>query len=304
MSNNFSADHDLHNLIIKEIRELHLADHAIYERIHTKIRMADKFGEISRINRVFVSSLAPNRQRNIPAQKQIYNLDKANIYTWLAYSLYDQVLDTADNRALPVANILLRSAITTYRATGVSEDLIHAIFREVDDANSLELILREKYQKNHMLPPDDFEPLMANKSIAHCLGQIWIMYQHDELNISNTLSGFYDYCAARQLCDDLYDWRDDYRQGHHTYVTAYLIKVADLSKPTTQSQDFKRLNTMYADNGLEYLCNQVISTARRSILAFDTILKQHSAYTQQYIVPLIVSAEQSIKSLKAQMTSV
>lgn len=304
MSNNFSADHDLHNLIIKEIRELHLADHAIYERIHTKIRKADKFGEISRINRVFVSSLAPNRQRNIPAQKQIYNLDKANIYTWLAYSLYDQVLDTADNRALPVANILLRSAITTYRATGVSEDLIHAIFREVDDANSLELILREKYQKNHTLPPDDFEPLMANKSIAHCLGQIWIIYQHDELNISNTLSGFYDYCAARQLCDDLYDWRDDYRQGHHTYVTAYLIKVADLSKPTTQSQDFKRLNTMYADNGLEYLCNQVISTARRSILAFDTILKQHSAYTQQYIVPLIVSAEQSIKSLKAQMTSV
>lgn len=303
MSNNFSADHGLHNLIIKEIQELRLADHAIYERIHTKIRKADKFGEISRINRVFVTSLSPNRQRNIPAQKQIYNLDKANIYTWLAYSLYDQILDTTDNQALPVANILLRSAISIYRTAGVSEDLIHTIFREVDDANSLELILRGKYLKNHILHPDDFEPIMANKSIAHCLGQIWIMYQHDKLNISNFLSGFYDYCAARQLCDDLYDWRDDYRQGHHTYVTAYLIKVANIHKPSAQSQDIKRLNAMFADNGLEYLCNQVISTARRSILTFDTILKQNSAYTQQYIVPLITSAEQSIKAWKAQVTS-
>ncbi len=77
-----------------------------------------------------------------------------------------------------------------------------------------------------------------------------------------------------------------------------------MSNVVSSDQGLKRLNTTFTGKGLEYLCNQVISTARRSILAFDPILKQNSAYTQQYIVPLIASAEQSIKAWKTQVTSV
>lgn len=274
---------------------LDLPDDTPYSMLHRKLRAADSRGEISTVNRTFATSLKQRGLSVDASSQQIHQLDKANIYTWLAYCLYDRVLDNNENEALSFANIFMRKAIELYSEVGVPPELIQRLFLEVDKANAVELSLRAIAHTNAPLDPSKFEPLLSAKSIAHCLGQIWTVTRLDIPETPNIIEAFYEYCAARQLCDDIYDWRDDFACGHHTFVTATLLQSTPAVYPNTKTSDsLMHLNKTFSATALETVCTHVVSLATSSIAKLSPIIENDSPYCAHFIQPLADSAHASI----------
>lgn len=285
-------DNSLHDIIEAEIFNLKIPNVDAVLKMHRKIRKADMKGEIGRINRIFHSSLKPEYNYRLKiSPMQLKLLDKANIYTWIAYSIYDEVFDENDIISIPSANALVRVAYSIYIQAGVPTTLINDMFSIVDNANHTELSLRSK--KQHA--PKDFEQLLFGKSIAHCLGQIWILSSLQIANKDVLSEGFRNYCSARQLSDDVFDWRDDIMRGHYTYATTVIVKSIPKNVPQFKNFDFTQLtNISFWLTGLEYLCGRIISYSDACIAELNNYLKPGSIYINRFILPLKNNAEESI----------
>ena len=62
--------------------------------LYTKIYKADIHGEISSINEHFYQSLLPELQARLNLSPAIIrSLDAANLFTWIAFTLYDEIAD-------------------------------------------------------------------------------------------------------------------------------------------------------------------------------------------------------------------
>ncbi|HEX6258883.1 MAG TPA: hypothetical protein VFZ48_05385 [Candidatus Saccharimonadales bacterium] len=213
-------------------------------RPHLRVAMssvvrADKNEEILLMPVLFCNSLHASLQQKVPSSS-LRILCEANFLCWLAYTTYDALLDhDRSQTSLPVANWALRSSIAAYSGAAASYVSVSRIFDTVDSTNIWEL--------NHascrvtdgritigVLPQYTTRQKLAEKSLAHALGPLLIAESigatQEQLRYLEI--AFRHYLIARQLSDDLHDWRDDFTKGQMTSVVVDLLQGIAVSAGT------------------------------------------------------------------------
>lgn len=173
-------------------------------------------------------------------------LGLANLYGWLAFTVYDDFMDqTGKPSLLPAANVAMRQSFTTFGqalpGNADCEELARRTFDTIDGANAWEVAhCRLKVRADTItldrLP--DFSDLskLAERSLGHALPVLIILLARgtapksaDFRHINKAMS---HYLIARQLNDDCHDWADDLANGQATCVVTRLLKSLEL--PTGQ----------------------------------------------------------------------
>lgn len=228
-----------------------------------RISSFDKNIEIGGFSNKFLSAL------NVDTTDRVYKIakkmDAANVYAWIAYMIYDNVIDKdegSSSRLIPLANIAQRHAFLSFVecAKKLDQDsgLVIQSFDYIDSAN------REELSDNITL--ERAEKLLFQKSLGHILGPRLIarklLSKEDCLLIDDALCNF---LATKQMIDDVKDWRDDYNSGRKTYFNVSLH--------------------LYQKNGLSDVINNeyVLNTHIPKMLAYanDKILESYDLLTKK-----------------------
>ena len=174
--------------------------------------------------------LKPNKKRS----ELITKLGLINAYFWTAFIIYDDFWDE-DEKArpslLPLANLMSRKLINFYSSFFHSyegyDKYLKNILNEADSANYFET-------KNcRFLKPIKNLPLDLKKielvdygnyeikffpAATHLLGPLTTMtelgFKINDKEIKNLENFFRHYLIARQLNDDLHDFKEDLKRGH------------------------------------------------------------------------------------------
>jgi len=165
----------------------------------------------------------------------VEQLSLANLYGWMAYEIYDDVLDgEGDPSLIPCANFFLRTLTGTYSSLAVNIPKVMPLFKEmmnrIDNANSWE----QKYCRAapggvipRELPPFADHQTLADRSIGHAMGPLAELlgagYDADSGEKRHATSFFRHYLIARQLHDDAHDWADDLMCGRINSVGALVL---------------------------------------------------------------------------------
>jgi hypothetical protein len=173
----------------------------------------------------------------------LYALGVANLFGWVAYTIYDNLIDDeGEIGLLPIANIAQRRALIGFSKINNQDqqfqEYVEHTFNRIDNANAWEL----KYCRAHIsegkilvdeLPDFGDRIRLAEKSIGHALPLLGVavlrgskvhsdQFHHLEEAISH-------YLIARQLHDDIHDWQEDLVHGHISFVIATLLRHQSIS---------------------------------------------------------------------------
>jgi hypothetical protein len=195
---------------------------------------ADTTDEIALTSHFFAESL---KTPPALAKNDIAKLNAATICGWIAYTVYDTFLDdTGKQLHLPVANMAMRQSVRWFEDVAAATKCpppIHESFAAMDCANAWEIAHARFVLENNVLnmsaAPNYTGSLhLANRSIAHTLGPRILLAACNATSsqMIAVTNGLKHFLAARQLCDDLYDWQDDLQQGQVSFVVAALLKKA------------------------------------------------------------------------------
>jgi hypothetical protein len=146
----------------------------------------------------------------------------ANLFGWMAYSIYDDILDEVAGSAdrLPVANFFLRQLITRYdgldQEMGGMRAIFEGVMNRMADAN-----LQER--RGVALE------VIADKSSGHMLAALGVLraagYALDSREVGLMVAWFNYYLAARQLHDDAHDWKEDFLRGQVNSAMRFVMET-------------------------------------------------------------------------------
>jgi hypothetical protein len=228
------------------------------------------------------------------SEELLIQLGAANLYGWIAYTIYDDFLDEeGDSRVLPVANVCHREAVLIFNSVGhVDASYNFARFARktmdiIDDANAWETMncrldarnantkAAKSAGKNIISIPDfaDYAQL-ANRSLGHTLGPAAILfnlsYAENSRQFSEVMNFFKHYIIARQLNDDAHDWEDDLRRGQINSVSALILsdsalrgagtdtKGASLEADADMVFDMEKLRHIFWNKTIVEVCRKTI----------------------------------------------
>lgn len=174
-----------------------------------------------------------------PAHTTLFaRLGTANLFGWMAYTIYDDFLDDEGNtRQLSVANAALRRSLLAFmhalpEHAGYQASVL-AAFDTIDSANAWELAnARFTVSTGRLditaLPDYGSLRVLAERSMGHTLTPLGVLASvgiaptdPSATHITNALA---HYIIARQLSDDVHDWQDDIHAGHSTYVITRILQ--------------------------------------------------------------------------------
>lgn len=194
--------------------------------------------EIMGLARRFYESL---RERPNLTGDLFIDLSVANLYGWAAYTIYDNILDGDESPdSLPIANVLWRRSLMAFqRATDSPsfKEKVGIVFDTVDNANHLEVTsARFAVQNNTItigeLPTYQRLDSLAERSLGHVLPPLGVLTSIGTLPNSQPAqaieAAIRHYIIAKQLNDDIHDWRADLDAGRVTYVVARLLRRATI----------------------------------------------------------------------------
>lgn len=233
------------------------------------INQTDTSHEITEISKYFANSLL-NHPKSF-TQDLYVNLGMANFYVWMAYTIYDDLIDEEGQiDLLPVANIMLRKALGIYAQLSHKNPLllqeIFESFDKMDEANSWELA-HCRYEVNNdkikigRLPAYSNYQLLANRAWGHILGPVVILSRLQITTAQRQMDiqkGLEHFLIAKQLSDDLHDWNSDFQKGHISTTAAYLLKAIKI-KPGLHSVSelTKRMQEYFWSGGVKEI-NKII----------------------------------------------
>jgi hypothetical protein len=167
-----------------------------------------------------------------PADEQFYGtLGLANLFGWMAYTIYDDFLDDAGQPPqLPVANFALRSSVGYFRAAlpnhAAFQHHVNQTFNIIDNANAWEQAHCRSVDKP---PRYGARSKLAERSMGHVLTPVAVLLQAGQTLTSSDVvcfqKAFHHYLIARQLDDDMHDWQTDFTNGHVSYVVAEILRA-------------------------------------------------------------------------------
>lgn len=225
----------LHELIIQRtMQRFSHFDETIYDNatmLLQRILKHDKSQQIPLLPYYFFKSL--KKQDKKISKDILIKLGMANIFGWIAYTIFDDFLDDEGNPIfLPLATIALRKLTYLFDTFPLQEknvqELFHTFINRIDSANAWEL--NNCRIKNDNFIHENFEQL-SNKSIGHALGPLTILlilgYSQKSKEFVCIETFFKHYLVTKQLNDDAHDWEKDFKKGHLTPVVSLLLKKAD-----------------------------------------------------------------------------
>jgi hypothetical protein len=202
----------------------------------------------------------------------------ANLFCWMGYAALDDALDEKNTTQLPVATTLITLSQQIY--TGLPNaatflDEFYSIFLLMDQANALEISHRAKIKNNSLiitsLPQFDDQWLtIGAKSSGHILGALYQLQQTPlpKDQQADCKQALQSYLIARQLQDDLYDWKEDIQRGHITHVVHTILQDARIT-PGTHS--FATL-----------LPKLEVAFWQQSLAATTALIQKHIALSQRF----------------------
>lgn len=196
-----------------------------------KIIKKDAKKEIVLLPYFFQRSLGKNAEK-IPKQI-IIDLCKANLCGWMAYTIYDDIMDNEGSADfLPVANVCLREAtILLSNILPSSADWQIFLRKHIDlmeSANCWESLHCRLGSNRNLVPYYKNLAYLAERSIGHALGPAAILFylgrESSSPEVKSLMNFFNHYLIARQLNDDAHDWEKDLQRGQINSVSQILLK--------------------------------------------------------------------------------
>lgn len=164
-------------------------------------------------------------------------LGLANLYGWLAYTIYDDFLDGEGRpELLSTANVALRESLHNFCKAVTVESftaLVYETFDTIDSANAWELAhcrCHIEQQSIIIKYVPDYGDLtkLAERSLGHTLAPLAILAAKSltpgDPAFRQVQAALLHYLMVRQLNDDIHDWQDDLENGHISYVVARILK--------------------------------------------------------------------------------
>jgi hypothetical protein len=240
------------------------------------------------------------------AHPLLTKLGAANLYGWMAYTIYDDFLDEEGRPALlPVATAALRYSLAAF-AQALPGDmafqrLVRKTFDTIDGANAWEIShcrwqLSEDQLVVRELPDYGDVTRLAERSMGYALTPLAVLCAGGvELN-SKSLRGvrqaMVHYLTARQLNDDAHDWQVDLANGHITYVVARLLADEGVRSGRQRLRPLvKRLQRRFWHQTLPELC-QAMQT--QTALSRDSLRGLPGLQPSNVITDLLDGIEASI----------
>lgn len=191
--------------------------------------------EVILLPHLFNNSLA----KPLPGKYQttLDNLGLANLYGWMAYTVYDDFLDDeGDPKLLSAANVAQRYSLKHFGqalSNPSFQRLVEKTFDTIDGANARELArCRMAITGRHIvigrLPSYAKTLDLADRSLGHTLTPMGVLAASGidlgDQRATAVHRALRHYLVARQLHDDLHDWEQDLRTGLITYVVAAILR--------------------------------------------------------------------------------
>ena len=224
------------------------------------------------------------------SSQTIQDLGLANLFLWLAYTNYDDIIDNdSDIKTLPLANWFLKEFARIYGQQKQSPNfkrLYLQISAQTDDAQIWELE-KGRFQpgeKNIFASSASYQKPSAlyRRSLAHSLGPLLLLdqikYPPATPDAKAILSFFKYYLASRQLWDDINDFDSDTKRG---IITAANIRVLrNVSDP-------QKYQNYFLSSELPRLARRAdrYQALARSQLQGATIIK-YPIYLEKLLTPL------------------
>ena len=242
----------------------------------------------------FTAKCFRNTKQKIP-EVFLSQLGLANLYGWIAYTIYDDIIDEeGKTELLPIANICLRELTGIFSSILPDTPEFYSYFKKtmdrIDNSNLWEL----SQCRNFQLPNYGDYSVLAEKSLGHILGPVAILYylNHNEktLEFRRFISLLKHYIIARQLNDDAHDWENDFKKGYINPVAA--IIMGDKAKKYSE-KELKSLRQAFWENKVIYVCNLIL---RHTRLARKSLRKNPLLINPGYFESLISTIENSVDS--------
>jgi len=244
-----------------------------------KLIAADTSCEIGLLALRFTDAL---HTPHTPNTQILEKLGLANVYNWVAYTIYDDFLDDeGDPLLLSAANVALRKTVQIFSEVlpdPIFKAHVQHTFDTIDTANAWEVThCRFTIQANTIqigaIPDYGDLHYLHDRSLSHRLPIIGTLlvagFSLTGREVTAIADSFRHYLIIRQLNDDLCDWQDDLYAGHISYVVAQLLHDAQIA-PGRQP-----LNSLYSKLQRVFWA--------QSLPKLDSLLQQHAAIARQFL---------------------
>lgn len=213
-------------------------------------------------------------------ERLFIDLGLANLYGWMAYTIYDDFLDNeGDPRQLSAANVAMRRSLQAFAQALPGNtaflQVVNRTFDTIDAANAWEVAhCRFKVSASSItigsLPRYGARTRLADRSLGHALTPLVILAATGTPPQSPAaqalLRALRHYIIARQLNDDTHDWRADLQAGRITYVVGTLL--SELHLGFRQEQHFDNLlphaERQFWHTTLPRICEVITRHSQRS----------------------------------------
>lgn len=244
----------------------------------------------------------------------LVKLGLANLYGWMAYTIYDDFLDGDGNpELLGTANVCLRELALIFNSELKNNNEFQLFWQEIlnkiDEANGWEAANCRLKIKNGCftvpspLPDDKNYSALAQKSMGHGLGPATILFslgfKTDSPEIKALMLFFRHYIIARQLNDDAHDWEDDLKKGRLNSVSIKIfeewLKKNPDKKQISINDDLRKLQELLWNEAIIFVCRGIkkhLSLAEKHLAEIS--LFENPSYFQGLLLPIKKSAEQAL----------
>jgi len=263
-----------------------------------KIEKANVHHEITLLSTFFGQSLAGKK---IP-ESLYQQLGAANVLCWLAYMAYDHIMDgDADATLLPLANIAQRASLKMYVDACLDERIsrkVESIFDRMDKANAWELATtridpRQDRLEHTTLPVYTDLDQLAERSLGHIVGPLILTHRYlGPSAVEEIENGLVRYLVARQLNDDVHDWKEDAQAGMLTYVVSCLL--FSLPRTLTLEQNIPNMQQRFWDQTGQIISAVTVDYIAQSKQILDSSHIQASPDLQKLLDTIADSARRAL----------
>jgi hypothetical protein len=246
-------------------------------------------------------------------RKIALDLCATNIFGWVAYTIFDNILDGDGNiEHLPVASLAIREVAVIFRSLLSDEHYkkVKGILNTIDAVNTWE------YQ-NCRVPIHDgimtFPKIiptygdrikLAQKSLGHALGPIVLSLLGRKTKQSKLIESFFThYLIARQMNDDAHDWWSDLEKGYLNSTSVLVLKRWAMENNHTEcvlADEKEKLETIFWHNTIDTVSATIISYTNKAMEILPSLgLHSHFQFFADRLTALEQSARDAISSRDA-----
>lgn len=278
------------------------------EDVLKRILKSDKGREITLFPYHFYHSLSKHKKPI--SQDTLIDLGYANLCGWIAYRIYDDILDeepssqTADSVSL--ANMCMREVSAVYlRILPPKEHTCFSdILNNIDAANQWERThcLIKKETPTNTIPDYKHHHVLAHKSLGHVLGPVTIMILQgnpsDSQKTQAVIKSLSHYLIARQMNDDAHDWLTDLSRGFFNSANSRLWKTASAYRPEihTEKAGQHRLQKRYWHTIIPQIATDITRHCAHARTYSKKIPEfKESGYINTLLAPLETSTQKALR---------